>query len=238
MNRGDFVKVTFKVDDFVNKLNKELRCSNFEVDKEYPAIVKYVSESRETSKIRYSMTIVTDDYYGDFCIYDNEIKEGLVSIKDVTENIEYNSIPNDLDSINITLSKLCSMSNLSREMKNHIYDIETKQIELVSERLKPLIGHYFKTKDFDNSQTGYVFMITNVPKPRLTMMDRFYEPTKIPAIRVSKNSDVDKCLQESTIYSIAYRNGIDYIYKEYTEITKSEFMKYCHNIINGFFNTD
>lgn len=100
-------------------------------------------------------------------------------------------------------------------------EIETYQ----QERLKSLVGRYFKTKD------GDVFVVVGVPKVSYTMTSKLFNPYQIPVLIATfvPTEDIigkEIYVEAETVFSRAVdaKDPEARFLLEYTEITKEEFL--------------
>lgn len=100
-------------------------------------------------------------------------------------------------------------------------EIETYQ----QERLKSLVGRYFKTKD------GDVFVVVGVPKVSYTMTSKLFNPYQIPVLIATLGQKrgivvgTEMYVEAETVFSRAVdaKDPEAKFLSEYTEITRDEF---------------
>ena len=151
-------------------------------------------------------------------IHDRE----CLTAKEDYEGMTLEEIQAKIDEINNNTSKTTHASEIN------IRELEDKQIPLVQEIIKPLIGRYFRcTKKYLGNQLykEVAFRVSGFPEPRFTMMNRYWDPASIPAMVIIRTEDPAHVIKNGHVYSSAYRHGTDVFLKEYDEITKEEFDK-------------
>lgn len=106
------------------------------------------------------------------------------------------------------------------------YEIQGEIECFQQEKLQSLVGRFFKTKDND------VFVVTGVPKPTYTMIDKHFNPYQIPVLIATFAGPKEKILgkeiyiERETVFSRAVDadDPEEKFLKEYVEITKAEFL--------------
>lgn len=139
-----------------------------------------------------------------------------------------------LAEIQAMIDKITNDTATSKQLSEiNIRQLEDREIPLVQEMLKPLVGRYFKCKN--NNYLGVsktvAFRVSGVPEPTLTMMNRFWNPYDIPVMAIRKTDEPNLVIKMGHMRSNAYREGIEAFTEEYEEITKEEFDKILAELV-------
>lgn len=111
------------------------------------------------------------------------------------------------------------ISQSQQDMKQEMWQIRKKEDELYTEKLQPLVGLFFKDKN-------YVFMISDTPQPPMTLMPQSPNFYQIPTYAFEL---ITGELNYETFYSKACESTSDNIIKDfcgdrYEQITFEEFI--------------
>ena len=117
-------------------------------------------------------------------------------------------------------AKIRTLEDKNRDIRNELYNLYNEEYELISERLKPLIGMCFKNRHF------YVYYkIIGVPEKKFDIQGHnITNYNQIPCIIVEPQTN-DKFPYVGTILTKCYNktNPILVIKTEYEEISNDEF---------------
>lgn len=242
--KGDFYQIKFLdfplVHGIIEKLglrDQELICGTT-----YSAILEdYLTCNSEP--YTYTFMIMGEQHpIIEVVINHTDILKEKVWIKkiDISPQVLSMQIPDDLDSINKLIYDIeHNKSEVMSSGRAIMEKLRDRQEDLVAERLKPLVGKYFKYKIRDSAKYE-VIKVLDVPRSTFTMMDRVWHPWEIPVMRIcySPNGEINHMLRKSYVCSDAYKNGIEDFNKMYEEISEEvfneELLKMIHDAADNY----
>ena len=143
-----------------------------------------------------------------------------------------------MEALNKIKTDYHNLNDRDIEIRNLMYELEKKEVEIYQERLRPLVGRAFAYKNNHDR----VFFVYGVPQDRYTKSGTSsFNPYQIPILQLNWDKDVwgsKLCpeLERDTVYSRCHQreDSLAYFKEEFDEIEVSEFWETVNRELKKF----